>query len=320
MVRPKNMSDPEDSEDEVQVREGKRQKVKHHVQVYDVDFTFFGKDDFFPDVEAFVKLIQPLFKKWVFQLEKCPTTGRLHYQGRGSLIKKKRMPELWRLLNDTDLCGMDTSECSAKSRTREQFYSLKYETKVDGPWKNTTWKAPAYIPRQYRGLLEKLYPWQQQILDSKGFFDDRHVNLLYDPSGCKGKSTIARLCALHHRALKLPAVGDAKQLIESACDILMAQENREPGLCFIDLPRTMTMDVKKFVPSMIAIEEIKSGFVYDMRNHYKEWWFDSPATWVTCNHLPDLKYLSKDRWQIWMIADDNHLEQVDPSEFEESPI
>lgn len=306
-----------DSEDDSQP---KRQKVEHKVQVYDVDFTFFGRDEWFPKAEEFINLIQPLFKHWCFQLERTPTTDRLHYQGRGSLFKKKRVPELWKLLNQTELSGMDVSECSNRSKTKEIFYTLKYDTRVEGPWTDRTWTKPQYVPRQYRGLLETLYPWQQQILDSKEVFDDRHVNLIFDPDGCKGKTTIARLCALHHRALKLPAVGDAKQLIESACDILMAQENRQPGLCFIDLPRTMTMEVKKFVPSMIAIEEIKSGYVYDMRNHYKEWWFDSPAVWVTCNHLPDINYLSQDRWKIWMIGADGKLERHHASDYDPSPI
>lgn len=313
-----------DSEDEPSTKANtKRQKVPHVNQVYDVDFTFFGRGDWFPSVDDFVKLIQPLFRRWVFQLELTPTTDRKHYQGRGSLFKKKRIPELIKLINQTDLSGMDVSESSNNSLegkgtkpSLEAFYTLKYDTRIEGPWKNTSWTKPVYIPRQYRGLIEQLYPWQQEILDSRNVFDDRHVNLIYDPDGCKGKTTIARLCSLHHRSLKLPAVGDAKQLIESACDILMAQENREPGLCFIDLPRTMTMDVKKFIPSMIAIEEIKSGYVYDMRNHYKEWWFDSPATWVTCNHLPDINYLSKDRWKIWMICpEQNVLYRCRPEDF-----
>ena len=49
--------------------------------------------------------------------------------------------------------------------------------------------------------------------------------LIYDPNGCKGKSTIARLAQLHHGALHLPPVNDHKELLQAACDILMAKEN-----------------------------------------------------------------------------------------------
>lgn len=76
----------------------------------------------------------------------------------------------------------------------------------------------------------------QQVLESRTTFNDRVVNLIYDQGGCQGKSTIARLAQLHHNALRLPPVGDHKQLLEAACEIA-------------------------------AIEEIKAGAVCDMRNH-----------------------------------------------------
>lgn len=282
--------------------DSKRRKVDHYSQVAVYDFTYFGPaGGTVPSPDQFIALIRPLFKKWVFQLEACPTTGKHHYQGRGSLHKKKRHGELCKLLNQTDLRGMDVSESSTNSQQLEVFYALKYDTCLDGPWKDTTWHAPEYVPRQFRGLEERLWPWQQQVLDSRSVFNDRIINIVYDKGGCQGKSTIARLAQLHHRALRLPPVGDHKQLLESACDILMAKENREPGLAFVDLPRSLTMDPKKFGPFMIAIEEIKAGVVCDMRNHYKEWWFDSPQVWVFANHLPNLDHMSKDRWKFWTI-------------------
>jgi len=63
----------------------------------------------------------------------------------------------------------------------------------------------------------------------------------------------------------------------------------------------VTLDKRKFGPFMIAIEEIKGGVVCDMRNHYKQWWFDSPQMWVFCNHFPNVSYMSKDRWRFWKI-------------------
>jgi hypothetical protein len=286
----------------------KRQKVVHAVQVYAYDFTYFGRDGELPEPGDFVKLIRPLFKKWVFQEEACPTTGRKHYQGRGSLFKKKRHPELCNLLNETALRGMDVSEASNNSQQNELFYALKYDTRTSGPWMDTEWMEPAYIPRQLRNI--NLFPWQQAIMDTADVFDDRVINLLYDPSGCKGKSTVARLAQLHHGCLRLPPVGDHKQLLEAACDILMARQCRQPKLCFIDLPRSLTTDNKRFGPFMIAIEEIKGGVVCDMRNHFKEWWFDSPQVWVFCNHLPNVKAMSADRWKFWTVTHLQTLRQL----------
>ena len=286
------------SDDEAQP---KRKKVEHYVAVYVVDFTFFGIQGVLPPAKAFVDLIRPLFSKWAFQEEECPKTGKHHYQGRGSLFKKKRVPDLWKLLNDTDLRGMDVSESSCNSKSNEIFYALKYETRVDGPWTDKTWRDPPYIPRQYRGLIDRLYPWQKRVLDSRTEFNDRCVNMIVDTGGCNGKSTVAALGDLHYGGIDLPPVGDHKELLQCCCDILMAKECRDPQLVFVDLPRSLTTDPKKFGPFMTAIEQIKKGKVFDMRFHYKEWWFDSPQVWVFANHPPNLQYMSEDRWRFWKI-------------------
>lgn len=197
-----------------------RQKVVHFTQVYIYDFTYFGEKDEvtgqlrFPDHQEFVKLIQPLFKKWVFQKEACPTSGTFHYQGRGTLYKKKRHPELCTLLNATPLRGMDVSESSNNSKQDEIFYSLKYDTKVDGPWDDRRWGKETYLPRQYRDKMERLWPWQTYVLESRSKFEDRQINLVYDPSGNNGKSTVAALGDLMYGALDLPPVGDHKELMQ----------------------------------------------------------------------------------------------------------
>lgn len=283
---------------------GNRQKhITHHTQVYMYDFTFMGKDDFFPTISDFVKLIQPLFKKWVFQLEEAPTTGRHHYQGRGSLFKKKRQPELCGLINKTPLCGMDVTESSNTSQADEVFYTMKYDTRVEGPWDDKNWHIPPYIPRQYRGLLDRLHPFQTHILDSRNHFNDREVNMLVDTNGCSGKSTVASLAQLHYGgAIDLPPLGDHKELLQIVTDILMAKNERMPGMMFVDLPRALTLDTKKLAPFMVAIEQIKKGHTCDCRNHYREWWFDSPAVWVFVNHYPHIHFMSKDRWRFWRIS------------------
>lgn len=280
----------------------KRQRNTHYTQVFNYDFTFFGRNGELPPVEDFVRLIQPLFKKWTFQLEACPTTGTRHYQGRGSLFKKKRQPELCSLLNTTDLRGMDVSESSNNSQQNDIFYSLKYDTRIEGPWLDIHWLPPQYVPRQYRGLIDRLHPYQSDIMDSRNDFNDRIINCVVDSAGNNGKSTCAALAELHYRAIDLPPIGDHKELTQVVCDILMAKEERTPGLVFIDLPRALTLDTKRLAPFMIAVEQIKKGHVCDVRNRYRDWWFDSPAMWVFCNHAFDPKFMSADRWRFWTIS------------------
>lgn len=275
-------------------------KPEHLTAVYIYDFTFLGKDDQLPTIEDFIKLIRPLFKKWVFQLERCPTSSRLHYQGRGSLFKKKFHPHLCSMLNDTPLRGMHVTESSNESKSDEIFYMMKYDTRIEGPYSNLDNPIKNYIPRQYRGLLERLYPFQQSIIDSRLNFNSRHVNFVIDVDGNNGKSTLAALAQLHFKGLDLPPIGDHKELLQIVCDILMAKEERDPQLVFVDLPRAL--DPKKLGPFMIAVEQIKKGHVCDVRNHYREWWFDSPQVWLFANWFPNINYMSKDRWCFWKIS------------------
>jgi hypothetical protein len=105
----------------------------------------------------------------------------------------------------------------------------------------------------------------------------------------------------------MPTVSDGKELIQSMCNILTAKDCRIPGLVFFDMPRSQPKD--KLRGLFAAIEQIKKGKVYDMRNSYKEWWFDSPRIWVFTNEKPQSSYLSLDRWQYWKINDSGDLEQ-----------
>lgn len=276
---------------------------------YHFDFTFHGTLEGCMPTAEFVPLLRQVAKQWVFQLERCPSSGRLHYQGRLSLIKKKRKGEFATMLADSPLRGLHISE-TVTGNTTGFDYMMKLDTRVDGPWTDKTWKDPPYIPRQFRGLLDRLYPWQKTVLDSRNTFDDRVVNMVVDLKGCNGKSTVASLGDLHYGGIDLPPVGDHKELLQCCCDILMAKDCRDPGLVFVDLPRSLTMDVKKFSPFMTAIEQIKKGKVFDMRFHYKEWWFDSPQVWVFANHPPNLDYMSADRWRFYTVDGFKNLRSI----------
>lgn len=278
------------------------------------DFTFNGTGELpgdLPTTEEFVSYLQPLFKKWTFQKEEAPQTGRHHFQGRGSLIKKKRRGELQALLSSTPLKGMHVTE-TVTANTTTCFYQMKYDSRLEGPWSDETFKPPAYIPRQFRGKLDNLYNYQKTILDSRDVFTDRGVNLVYDPKGNRGKSTVAALAELHYKAIDLPPISDHKELLQVVCDVLMAKRERDPQLVFVDLPRSLTAGsgINRLAPFMIAIEQIKKGHVCDVRHHYKDWWFDSPQIWVFCNAKVDVQYLSRDRWILHTINEHNNLVTV----------
>lgn len=258
------------------------------------DFTFSHEQ--LPDRYEFQKLLPSLFKKWTYQLERSET-GYVHYQGRGSLWKKKREHECIKLCKQVHK-AFHISRTSNPGMG-DVFYVMKEDTRIEGPWSDKD--VCVYIPKQYRDIDP--YPWQSEVMMSGLQFNSRIVNLVYNPVGCEGKTTVAALCALLHRGVMIPPINDAEKLMATVCDILTSKEEREPGPVFIDLPRYM--DKSKLHGIISSIEQIKNGFSYDLRYKYKEWWFDSPPVWCFTNVMLPLESLSRDRWKIWQIEDRN---------------
>lgn len=86
-------------------------------------FTIFGDWDKSP-------LESEDFKCAVVQQEKCPDTGRLHYQGFAMLTSPKRLNAIKNIL------GSDTVHVEKNKGTPQQAwdYCTKEDTRVDGPW------------------------------------------------------------------------------------------------------------------------------------------------------------------------------------------
>lgn len=74
-----------------------------------------------------------IFKYVIYQLERCPTTGRLHWQGFMDLYKPIKFTYLKRLLDDNTI----HFEVCRDPRAVE-VYSRKHPTRVKGPyaWSN----------------------------------------------------------------------------------------------------------------------------------------------------------------------------------------
>lgn len=248
--------------------------------------------------------LKSLAKRYTFQLEKGNETGYLHYQGRFSLIKKHRKSELMKMFDLMPVPNYLAPTVNVTYYAGDMFYVMKDETRMDGPWSEKIQEK--YIPRQYRGMLERLYPYQQQIFDSAEEFDTRTINMIYCPHGNVGKSTIASVCELFANGIDLPPVNDAEKLIQSCCDICEGKGHRAPSPIFVDLPRAMNKDRLNGIYT--AIEQIKKGKLFDLRYKYKEYWIDSPQIWVFSNIEPEIDMLSKDRWKLWQIVNKNLVE------------
>lgn len=275
------------------------------IQVWD----FRANQDYY-DVEVLRQNLSQIAKQWVFQLEEGDT-GYVHWQGRMSLWKPRRKSEAMGLWEKIGLKVPNYFEPTSTNASGKRVfdYPMKADTRIDGPYADND-KA-AYIPRQYRQI--ELWPYQQSIIDSKDDFCFRKVDCIIDTSGNNGKSTIAAIADLRYGCIDMPFINDADKLISSLCDILIAKQERKPGIIFIDMPRALSKD--KLFQLYTAIEQIKKGKVWDMRNSYKEWWFDSPRIWVFTNEQPDTTLLSTDRWRFWEICSEKNLKRKERDGF-----
>ena len=249
-------------------------------------------------------VLKGIAKKWVFQLEKGKG-GYKHWQGRMSLIERIRKPGLMKLLKDNDWPVPHYLEPTTTTEKKKGSfnYVLKIPTRIDGPWRDD--EEPPFIPKQYK--LEKLRKWQESIRNSLTMWDNRKINVIIDEEGNKGKTTCAHYCKLHLGGVVIPAMNDSDKLIQAACCILRGMKQRKSCLMFIDMPRAMNQ--KKCGQMYTAIETLKGGWSYDWRNHWKEWYMDSPIIWVFTNTEPELSYITKDRWALWKINKKQELQK-----------
>lgn len=266
------------------------------------------------------KWLEENCKKWAFQLEAGNQDGYLHFQGRFSLKEKARKKQVLELFHSyADMVVPHYLEPTSKeiAKSKDMWYVLKVETRVRGPW--TDKDTETFIPRQYEGFVERLRPYQKQILQlEEGLeINPRQVNLVIDVKGNMGKTVTAALAELLFGGVDVPPICDAKELIQIVCDIAISRNSRDLSPILIDLPRAV--DKRKLGQVYVAIEQIKKGKLYDPRHKYKSWWINTPHVWVFTNEHPDLSLLSNDRWKLWSINDEYCLVPYEPPVLFESP-
>jgi len=255
-------------------------------------------------LNAVIARFKALCKRYAGQVETGDDGNYVHVQARVSLIKKRRLTELAKLLNDDPTgafkghhLSKTTSDVASKN---DNFYVLKDDQRFQDtvPFMDPTgkeeWEAKkyeAYVPRQVTGMV--LRPFQQEVLDSAKVFDDRIIHLIFDPEGGAGKSKVAVYLATNGFAKVLPPIQNAQQLQQSIFNL-----GRSP-LYIIDIPRSSAANYGLGAAEVYAaIEQTKDGYMYDTRYKFKQAFQDSPAIWVIANVLPPLRNLTSSRWKI----------------------
>lgn len=259
-------------------------------QLYCYDFTCFETDGYsYLDV---AKVLARVCKKFVFQLETAPTTKKLHWQGRVSLTVKKRLHELKDIMSGPMLITR-WSPTSQKGKATFD-YVMKEDTRVEGPWSDKDWKPPV-MPAELKAIAA-LFPWQQAIVDDCSQMDEvkRKINVIVDVTGGQGKGLLRKYLHFHKIAKSIPTT--------TRVDTIMAWAMKFPARAYIvDMPRGTGMK-KDVIEMWRGLECLKDGRAYETRYVPQDMEMEfAPHIWVMTNEKPDMRYLSTDRWVMWLI-------------------
>jgi len=235
--------------------------------------------------------LRSLAKKWAFQQERTKE-GNLHYQIRLSLYAKKSFEGFKALLDTTILRGAHMSK-TAGVNSKNFNYVMKIDSRVRGPWTDSDPNPDdvdedVFFPetKMQRGCIDYV----------KGPIDPRKIRVYVDSKGSCGKSVLISKLRFNKLATIIPPT------MEKAEDIsAMIMCKPVDRAYVVDLPKSITP--KKMASFWSALETIKNGYCSDKRNTFRDRVFKKPHLIVFTNKMPNLEFMSTDRWDIIDISD-----------------
>lgn len=248
--------------------------------------------------------------KFVFQLEKCPTTGREHYQGCFiTRIRKRHRTILFDLAVDM---GVDTERLTIDRMQGTWDQAVEYCSKDESRIGMKTHyskmlkeeNAKKYKGRDLSVFDEKgFYPWQASLYEA--IFEDgtynikgtsgREVIWIEDLCGNTGKSLFTKFLCFNNSNITKLAFGSGSQMRAAIVE-------EGPQECYIiDIPRRLCND--DFENNIYSvIEDLKNGFIKSsMYGKPKTLFMEPPVVIIFSNFICPTEKLSIDRWKIYSI-------------------
>lgn len=224
-------------------------------------------------LEQLDQIFRPHVKRFVAYAEKCPKTGRKHYQCYWDFGKRIRPKEkfskidiFWIFCKGNALQNIEYCQKSGSSDCLE-------------------------IPTPYKVSID-LYDWQKKlklIIDEEP--DDRKIYWIWESLGNSGKTTFQKWIFQNYKnCVVLSGKGsDMKNGIIQ----YEASGGTLPEIVLINIPRSSS----KFV-SWSGIEEIKDMFFFSGKYEGGMVCGKPPHVLIFANIAPPLEEMSEDRWEI----------------------
>lgn len=228
--------------------------------------------------------------KFVFQLEKASTTGRLHYQCHLKFTHDKQRPLTVAEKIRAYMPGAHVTPDSKNGSTNAEFYCMKNDTRLDGPWGDDSFIIPDFTE-----FDAPLTGWLAQARDLMiGPIDPRHIIWIWEENGCSGKSHLATYLELKHKCIGLG--------LSRALDNFYAVSEL-PAIGYIfDIPRTLPQAFD-WAEVYMSLEKIKDrNFLSTKYKPKKVLLPRIPHVLVLSNIPPKKEALSLDRWKVYKVT------------------
>lgn len=165
------------------------------------------------------------------------------------------------------------------------------------------------MPKPLKRLAceDNLYPWQEEIISYiRVDPDERTIFWIYSEDGNRGKTTF---CKYLHRSYGAICLGGKSADMKNGIIEYVKNNGHTPEFIVVNIPRSFD---RSYI-SYTGIEEVKDMFFYSGK--YEGGMVDgnSPHLIIFANHYPEENKLSKDRWFIRKINDNNVLVKMKES-------
>lgn len=226
--------------------------------------------------------------KYVYQLEKCKTSGRLHYQWVAHFEHAKKFSAIRNSMLNSHVEQVGNS---AKSNWDAAVdYCRKEDTRVAGPWHLRVARKLPDPPAPRPGWGADLY----ERISEPCMPSDRKVLWIYDPRGGAGKTTFAKYALKHLNVLYVTGKsGDMKYLLKEH-----VEKHGDVDVIFVDVTRTQ----ENFLAYQ-GIEELKNGICVSTKYECAVVQFPVPHVVVFSNNLPNYAAMSMDRWEVITVSE-----------------
>lgn len=275
----------------VTIQEGETEFDSHHL----------------PTSEEVGNSFETISDNFVFQKERCPSSGRDHWQ---CCLKTKIRKRQQTLLNDLVTLLDIKPTCVQIDRVQGTWEQAKeYCSKKDTRVSKDTYKrengAKVYEGSDIKFLSERenRYPWQNYVYDK--IFEDNSSNIkdpddrtiiwIQDSQGNTGKSKFVKYCCFSNNTCTKISFGSASQLRSGLISTGVKK------VYFIDIPRTLGVD-DSMNNILSAIEDLKNGFLTsNFYGNSSQLMMEPPHIIIFTNMECPQEKLSSDRWHIYNI-------------------